>query len=122
MARAEIVSPGIRMPTRDAALTKQKAQDTLCALRRGALDAAFKTEKGKAAIMPFAGSSPDFKGMTCDTARAIFVGVSNTMSESNNRAHMSVMDAAQVSDVGGLSFASTGADRNKRNRDFWAKH
>ncbi|WP_448952140.1 DUF2213 domain-containing protein [Labrys neptuniae] len=115
VARAEILSPGIKLPTFDAKTERKKTSDTICALRRKALKAAFAKDETRKHVAPFvAGDSPDFSKLTCDAARLAFIGASELAKSANNAA------------VAPRGFATADAgmrdsikDMNKRNAEFW---
>lgn len=85
-ARAEILSPGIKLPTFDAA--KASTKDTaahLCACQRRALTAAHKTDDGKAVLASFVGTGAvDFDKMPPMAVNAIFTGAAEAMRAKNN--------------------------------------
>ncbi|GAC1042268.1 DUF2213 domain-containing protein [Rhizobium sp. No.120] len=115
VARAEILAPGVKLPTFDAKADKQKTADNLCALRRKAMGIAFKDDGKREHFKPFITTdSPDFKAMSCDQARLIFNGASELAKLSNNRGNA-------TRDTGERQAATnTIADINKRNQDFWS--
>lgn len=85
-ARAEILSPGIKLPTFDSA--KASTKDTvahLCACQRRALTAAHKTDDGKAVLAPFVGAGAvDFDKMPPMAVNAIFTSAAEAMRAKNN--------------------------------------
>ncbi|MFX6040239.1 hypothetical protein ABTE96_19930, partial [Acinetobacter baumannii] len=52
-SRAEILAPGIKLPTLDAKMNTKDRAAALCKCQRKALDLAYQTEAGKKAIAPF---------------------------------------------------------------------
>jgi hypothetical protein len=86
LARAEILSPGIKLPTFDAA--KASTKDTashLCACQRRALAAAHKTDDGKAVLMPLIGAATvDFNKLPPMAVNAIFTSAAEAMRAKNN--------------------------------------
>jgi len=118
IARAEILSPGIKVPTFDAKVERKKTQDALCAFRRKVLDKAFTTDEGKAAIEPLlAGRTLDTKKMTCDAASILFTAASENM-KAVNRAATTGTGKIRVGDMGSTK-APTIGDMNKSFGDFW---
>jgi hypothetical protein len=110
-ARAEILSPGIAVPTGDAAATK----DALPALMLKAVKAAYSTDAGKAVIDPFLlGSGID--AVTLDNVSGVFTGSAELMRQRNNRDTANTK--LSVKDFGKAVSPST---LNERNREFWAK-
>lgn len=118
LSRAEILMPGIRLPTFDAALGVKKIEDSMCAFRRRAVIAAFETDRGREAIKPYAGSDkPNFKAMTCDAMKILFIASSDKAKASNMRGAPSGFGAQRAS--GGL--AKTAAEINAINAAFYGK-
>jgi uncharacterized protein len=115
-SRAEILAPGIKLPTFDAATSTKDRAAALCKCQRKALDVAYGTDAGKAAITPFlGGAKADFEKLPPGVVHATFMGASELMKAQNNgRAHDSV---AKTKDFGK---PTTVADINKRNSQFWA--
>ncbi|MBY4733978.1 DUF2213 domain-containing protein [Cupriavidus pauculus] len=116
-ARAEILAPGIKLPTFDAATSTKDRATALCKCQRKALDTAYGTDAGKAAISPFlGGNKADFEKLPAGLVHAAFMGASELIKVQNNgRVHDSV---AKTSDFGKVSSI---AEMNKRNAEFWAK-
>ncbi|VXB24733.1 putative bacteriophage protein [Burkholderia sp. 8Y] len=116
LSRAEILSPGIKLPTLDSKASTVDRAAALCKCQRKALDLAYQTDAGRAAIAPFVGGkTADFEKMPVALVNAAFMGASELMKAQNNGgAHAS---AAPTKDFGKRS---TVADINKRNREFWA--
>lgn len=111
VARAEILAPGIRIPTADG--VKAKTAD---AIKRKALAQAMTTDSGAAVIKPFL-QSGDVAKLSGPTLDAVFVGAAELMRAKNNasgaRASVSTRDFGKT---------VTAADLNARNREFWAKN
>lgn len=120
IARAEILSPGIKVPTFDAKLPARKTQDALCAFRRKVIDRAYATDDGKAAIdAVLAGDKLDTKSMTCDAARILFNAASERVKAANTAATVGV-GRINSKDTGAVKVGSI-ADMNKAARDFWKR-
>lgn len=118
VARAEILAPGIKLPTFDAKADRKKSVDALCAFRRKALDKAYGTDEGKAAIDPLlAGRTLDTKKLTCDTARLMFTAASENM-KAVNRAANTGSGKIRANDSGTVKVPTIG-DMNKGFTDFW---
>lgn len=112
IARAEVLSPGIKLPTTDS----QQTKGTLAKFKRRALDSAYQTELGKAAIDPFlAGKKPEFKKLPGSTIDAAFYGASEMMKARNNQSFGAL--AQKTMDFGRTT---TPADINKANAAYWA--
>lgn len=110
VARAEILAPGIAMPTGDAF----KAKDAAPKLMRKALETAVSTEDGKACVSPFL-MGRDLKKLTGDALAGVFNGSAELMRVRNN-------DKGRRSGVTTNDFgrATSVSDLNARNREFWA--
>jgi hypothetical protein len=121
VARAEILVPGIKMPTFDAKAPHKTTSDALCKFRRKALDKAFASDEGKAAIEPLlAGAKTlDTKSMTCDGARVMFIAASEAM-KNQNRDQARGTGAIRTDDTG-TKKAVTIDSLNEQNRKFWNK-
>lgn len=73
VAAAEILAPGIGVPTFDAAKSPRHTFDAICALRRKALDAAMKDPLGVAAIAAVTnGRTLDARAAPCSYIRTVF--------------------------------------------------
>ncbi|WP_287497799.1 DUF2213 domain-containing protein [Pandoraea sp. CB10b_02] len=114
-ARAEILAPGVKLPTLDGLKTKDRAA-ALCKCQRRALDQAYETDAGRAAIAPFLGRrAPDFDTMPAPVVDAIFTGAAELMRAKNNAGASS--GKVSTRDFGKVK---TIADINEQNRKFWA--
>lgn len=118
-AQAEILSPGFRMPTVDAKGDKAKAHDRLCACKRRALDLAYQTDEGKAAIDPFlVGKTKDFSRLKVSTIDTVFDGAATLMAQANNAPFLAfARPGVATQDANPNSVAAVA----KANTDFWAK-
>lgn len=117
VARAEMLVPGIRLPTFDAKPGAKKVRDNLCAMRRKAMTLALENDRSAGFVQPFARDANAVTAMTCDAARAAFVGASELARSANNAFighEKATKDASKVQ-------VSSIADINKANADFWAK-
>lgn len=73
VATAEILAPGIKLPTFDKSAKPAKTFDAICKLRREALDLAVKTQDGRKIIDEInGGRTVDATKMTCDAVRVLF--------------------------------------------------
>lgn len=115
VSRAEILAPGIRLPTFDRARSRQATRDALCALRRRALDAAMAGEHRTLVAPILAGLST--RRMTCDEATLAFRAASELVRSSTTRDRLPVHHDRAKSTVK----VPTIADINTRNREFWDK-
>jgi len=116
LARAEMLVPGIRLPTFDAKPGAKKVRDNLCAMRRKAMTLALESDRSAGFVQPFARDADAVKAMTCDAATAAFIGASELARSANNAFighEKATRDASKVQ-------VSSIADINKANADFWA--
>lgn len=115
-SRAEILAPGIKLPTLDAKMATKDRASALCKCQRKALDLAYQTEAGKAAITPLLGGlTTDFERLPAALVHAAFMGASELIKAQNNgRTHDGV---AKTKDFGK---PRTAADINAANRKYWA--
>lgn len=115
LARAEILAPGIHVPTFDAASDPQKTRDAMCGLRLKALQAA-QEGKFKDTVEMLVGKGRDLKSLTCDAVASAFVATSEIVRRENNaqQTRTSTGDNKQP------NIASSIADMNQRNAAFWA--
>ncbi|WP_066922903.1 DUF2213 domain-containing protein [Methylobacterium sp. CCH5-D2] len=121
LARAEILAPGIKLPTYDAKADAKATKDTLCVFRRKVLDAAMKTDSGRAAITPFSDGRTQFADMTCDAARILFVAASErAKTETTGSILSSIRDSAAGG--GTTAQARTPAQINAANRARWGRN
>ncbi|CUJ41411.1 DUF2213 domain-containing protein [Achromobacter xylosoxidans] len=111
--RAEILAPGFKLPTFDAA--KGMTADAACSCQRKALATAYDTEAGRKAIEPFlGGKTADFAGMKPEQVAAIFAGAAEVRRTQNNAA--GIRSGITTRDFGG---PVTAAEINARNRAHW---
>lgn len=111
ISRAEILSPGYRMPTLDSA-NNSKA---VLSVKRQVLKASYATQDGQKAIAPFVGVDPDFDKLPIHTIDAAFAGASELIKQQNN--YRGVRSGIKTSDFG--RSAPTPAEINARNRAYW---
>lgn len=114
-ARAEILSPGIKLPTFDAARAHQATVDSICALRRRAL--ARVGDEHRELIAPLL-QGVDLKKGTCDAVRGAFVGASELVKRANESRVF--IPKRPVRDAGEQR-TLTIAQMNSRAREVWAK-
>lgn len=109
-ARAEILAPGVKLPTFDSKAVGKKTQDSICVLRRRALRAAL--DGGNADLVKAVTGDSDVSKMTCDSAKAFFNAASELVKQKN-----SLVPKASVK----IEDTKSGfADINQRHADFWS--
>ena len=74
MSGAEILAPGLAMPKFDSAKARKYTVDSMCVLRRKALEKALGDSERRGFVEAVTGKSPDIKKMTCDAAALAFNG------------------------------------------------
>ncbi|CAJ0701608.1 hypothetical protein LMG19089_02881 [Ralstonia edaphis] len=115
-SRAEILAPGIKLPTLDTKMSTKDRAAALCKCQRKALDLAYKTDAGRALIGNFLGGlTADFEKMPAALVNAAFMGASEMMKAKNNAA--GAKPAVTTKDFGSVTAVAT---INQRAREFWA--
>lgn len=84
VAAAEILVPGIRIPTFDKKLDPKKTLDTVCKFRRTALDLAYAQPEGRGMIEEINGKPLELDGMSCGAVRTLFRATVAMKKASNN--------------------------------------
>jgi uncharacterized protein len=111
IAQAEILVPGIKIPTFDRASKPGDTVKNICSFRRTALDLAYVQPNTRGILDELlAGKTLDTKNMTCDAIRTLFRSAAATQRTLNNaggRAH----DGKGVSGKPALTLA----ELNRRN-------
>ncbi len=83
LSRAEILAPGVALPTFDSATPARATFDAMCGFRRRVLREAYGREDAKPAIDAFLEGRPaafhDARAMTCDAVAAVFNGSSTLL-------------------------------------------
>jgi uncharacterized protein len=93
VAMAEILAPGIKIPTFDAAASPVKSFKRICAFRRSALDTAYTNPATRLIIADLVGGRTlDTKNMTCDAVRTLFRSAATVKRSQNNTARTSTAD------------------------------
>jgi hypothetical protein len=122
LQQAEILVPGFRMPTFDAALPRAKTVDNMCAARRRCLDMAYATTDGKTLVDSIHGSSGDLdiSKLDCKEAALLFNAAVSVKGAQNNRA--ATGDGKMGAQTGEeVKKPRTNADLNKLHETFWAQ-
>ncbi|WP_347454053.1 DUF2213 domain-containing protein [Acinetobacter thermotolerans] len=114
MVRAEILSPGIKLPPTIDSANNGKA---VVLAKRQALKAAMQTTDGQKAVAPFVGANTNIDKLPLHTLDAAFIGASELIKQQNNL--KGVRSGITTRDFGRA--APTIDQINQRNRDFWNK-
>lgn len=107
-ARAEILAPGVKLPTYDSKAEGKKTADSLCVLRRRALRAGLENSNGEL-VRAIVGDS-DVSKMSCAAAKMAFHASSELVKQKNAR------PSNQTND----SKVEPKKDLNQIHADFWA--
>lgn len=112
VALAEILSPGISIPTGDAAKDKR----AIPRLQAKSIQSALTTDEGKEVVKPFL-AGRDFKKLTFQELHSVFTGAAELMRQRNND-RLGVLNKIKDSKTG----VQTIQDINARNKAVWAAH
>lgn len=108
LARAEILAPGVHLPTYDAKAAAKKTSDSICVLRRRALRAALQNDH--ADLVKAVAGGTDIAKMTCDSAKAVFNAASELVKAKNKVSKTITVDTGAKKDI------------NQIHAEFWAKY
>jgi hypothetical protein len=106
-ARAEILAPGVKLPTYDAKADGKKTADSICVLRRRALRAALTNDHGDL-VRSITGDA-DVSKMDCVAAKMAFHAASELVKQKNKTVARKTTDAA-----------AEAKDINQIHAEFWA--
>lgn len=122
VARAEIIAPGISIPTFDSKESPRKSFEKICNLRKKALGFGINDAATNSMIEKFRGgktlTADSLAKLPCNETRLLFHGVATMKAEQNNSngSRSSVRDGQPVK-----SKTPTLAEVNKANAEFWAR-
>lgn len=125
MAQAEVLIPGFRLPTFDAAAKMADTVESMCNLRRKVLDAAYQTTDGAALINGVTGEATlTLDGMGCKDVAVIFNAAATVKATANNaaaKARDGAMGSHQSDDSKAVKTGPKSiAEINAANEAFWA--
>lgn len=120
VAFAEIIAPGIGLPTFDAASKPRKTYDAMCRLRRQALDIAYNQPESRS-FMDELMNGRELKAYTCDGVRTMFRAV-GIFSKRKNKDDMrrESSDVVVGGGTGVKGIIKTPAELNKKMAEFYA--
>lgn len=120
VSRAEMIAPGVRIPTFDAVPAEgvQKSYRQLCDFRRHVLLSASTTDKGKMALGRYTGDA--IKKMSCESVGHVFIDATDRARTTNNAITYAPPTYDERRSYHNAQ-ASRIAEINKANREFWAK-
>lgn len=117
-ALAEILVPGIRIPTYDRASKPVATFKAIANLRRQALDLAYAQPKTRGILDELlSGKDLNTKKMTCDAIRTLFRSAASMQRNANNSLRGTAEDKQNQSPAGVTSIA----DLNRLNAERWAE-
>lgn len=120
---AEILVPGYRFPTFDAAKPRRITLDSMCAQRKRILDHMGATVDGRSVLDNVAGKDVDVSALGCAEAAVIFKAAAGAKRMMNNQT--ATRDAGTVrnstAQPGAVGKIQSIGDLNKANQAFWAK-
>jgi uncharacterized protein len=121
IAMAEIISPGIQVPTFDKALAPGKTYDALCAFRRKVLDKAYQFHEETHDYVEELLAGRKMEDMKCVQVRDMFRAVGTWRKRYNNDRTRSNDTRDGVGGGTGVRSVSVRsiADVNKRNAEFY---
>lgn len=119
VAQAEILVPGIRIPTFDKAASPKSTLDSICRLRRNALDLANNTAEGRGIIEEVNGKPLDVEGMSCGQVRNMFKAAV-AIKKRQNSARTGDWENKTSAGTGVKGEIRTPAEMNKAMQEFWS--
>jgi len=124
VAMAEVIVPGIRIPTFDARLSADRTAQRLCTFRRTTLDKAMENPKVQAVISEFTGikTRDAIRSLGCDSVKMAFGATATAMRANNNGAQF--VREVRTNDGGNGGAAKPGApvslaEIQRRNKEAW---
>jgi len=120
IAMAEIIAPGISMPTVDRAASKVKTASSICALRKKALRIASTNDCAAIVDELTNGKALNTAKMTCDAARTLFNAIAIAKRNENRSSSIRVKDHLEAPSDG-IMRQPTIREINEANRAKWSK-
>lgn len=118
---AEILVPGIAMPTFDKALAPHETYGAMCGLRRKALSAYGATSDGASVIARIAARTVDVATMPCKEIAPLFRAAAAVQAEKNEAAKIGTQDVSYFKKAQDAAPApKTLADVQRANDAYWA--
>lgn len=117
-SRAEILSPGFKVPTADCKCKDRKVKDQLLDIKRRVLGESYRSTDGKKAITPFLlGKEAIFDKLSAAIIESAFIGASEIMRSANNSKTSHGSNTNDNSSQTVDAFSKGGL--NKINTAFW---
>lgn len=118
VAKCEVLVPGFRVPTMDAAAKRKATVDAMCGTRRRCLELAIATTDGAKLVESAAGTSIDLAAMDCKATAILFNAAVALKAASNNRA--ATADSGRTLPPADTTpKRASVSDINAQNRKFW---
>lgn len=115
VADAEILVPGVRIPTFDAAAKPGHTVKVACNFRRTVIDLAYVQPSTRPLIDDLlAGKTLDTKNMTCDAARTLFKAAAAAKRKANNELATQTQDGKAAVKKGPMTLAEINAFNRAR--------
>ena len=115
LTRAEILVPGIRMPTFDAKLSPQQTVDRACAFRRRVIGVAMQNDDDKDILEDLnGGRALDLRRMSCDRVATIFDAAATIKQRDTVSSQMGSGRQKKT-----LNPVTSIADVQQRNDEYW---
>lgn len=119
---AEIIAPGIAIPTYDSKASPARTLDCICKLRKTALDLAWNSAGTRDIVASVTGGHPlNLGAMKCRDVRTVFNAVGTVASQRN--AAQVTKDASESArpDAGISKKITSISDLNRANAEFYSK-
>jgi hypothetical protein len=121
MARAEILCPGVQVPSFDSAAASTATENSMCETMRRALTGGYANDQTRAVITPLLlGKTVDFGKITCDSVTSFFMAASEMKKMANQKAVQP--KTVPTADSGTRQAPPTAAELNAKNAVFWAQN
>lgn len=121
-ARAEVLSPGIKIGVLDGAMgddRMKQAGQRICDIRRSALVSASTNERGMVAVGRH--TTDAIKTMSCDAVRMLFIDASDRMRQMNNAQNLPSPQFGDHRRTANNDLRSKIEGINKRNQEYWER-
>ena len=115
VSRAEILIPGVAIPTFDSKALATDTEATLCGFRRKVLTSAQAAGPNQAHVNALLPAGSNLAGMTCDAVGLVFQGATELARASNNR----TVGTNSIKDSGTAKGPLSPAEINERNRKYY---
>lgn len=127
LSQAELLMPGIALPTFDSSSPAKATFESMCSFKRKTLQASKGTDAGSKAIRAMVGDDLEKvnffdSALTCDHVTSIFNGAASLIASERRGLAGQPKFAADGSANSFSKKVMTPVDLNAKNREFWAAH